>query len=343
MLILPFEACVYPHRRFGVMAKRRSTSVLRTSPNTKKQKLPDAEDQVHSRPCVATQVERVFSTTELGGRILRFVPRDQLRGLRAVCKRFLVLNKYSWIQEYIDDVPPQGRVGEEVLQFCGEKIADFVSQVGMDHRVRSKIPTRLSCVRGYDGEGFLETGDAVYEDVSVEDTRCSRPCLLDSGNLVAYNLSPGHLKRIVCTLLATAWVYDLQTTVNKVPAPMQPGIFEITCDAKVVQNISWTTYCMTGKLCEPEPRTTFEATVNWAFDLLSRYSGARLNNLHRCPAARASRFKEAMILRRDHSIKRAFRVARDTCWSLEQTCLIIDRISEEHHPLYLPDSEYEDL
>ena len=326
-----------------MMAKRKPTSILEPSSHTKKPKLHDAGDQVHSPPRVATQVERVFSTTELGARILRFVPRDQLRGLRRVCKRFLALNKYSWIQEYIDDVPPQGRVGEEVLQFCGEKIADFVSQVGMIHRVRSNIPTRLSCVRGYNGEAFFETGDAVYEHVSVRDTRCSRPCLLDSGNLVAYNLSPGHLKRIICTLLTTAWNYDHQTSVNTFLTPMQPGRFEATCDAKVVQNISWTTFNMTGKFCKPEPSTTFGATVNWVFDLLTRYSESRLNDLHRCPTARASRFKGAMILRRDHSIERAFRVARDTSWSLEQICFIIDRIPEEHHPLYLTDDEYEDL
>jgi hypothetical protein len=325
------------------MTKRRSTSVLEPSPNTKKQKLHDAGDQVHSRPYAATQFERVFSSTELGVRILRFVPRDQLRGLRTVCKRFLDLNKYSWVQEYIDDVPPQGRVGEEVLQFCGEKITDFVGQVGMNHRVRSKIPTRLSCVRGYDGEGFLEIRNAVYEDVSVEDTRCSRPCLLDSGNLVAYNLSPGHLKRIICTLLATARSYDDHKPVNTVSAPMQPGRFEITCDAKVVQNISWTTFCMTGKFRKPEPSTTFEATVNWAFELLDLYSVSRLVGLGRCESAYASRYKEAIILPTDGSIERAFRVARDTSWSLEQTCLIIDRIPEEHHPLYLPDHEYENL
>jgi len=146
MLIVLFEAFVYLHRRFSIMAKRKSISVLEPSPNIKKQKLHDAGDQEHSLPRVATQVERVFSTTELGGRILRFVPRDQLRGLRRVCKQFLVLNKYSWVQEYIDDVPPQGRVGEEVLQSCGEKIADFVGQVGKNHRVRSRIPTSLSCV-----------------------------------------------------------------------------------------------------------------------------------------------------------------------------------------------------
>lgn len=156
-------------------------------------------------------------------------------------------------------------------------------------------------MRGYDGESFLETGDAVYEYVSKEVRRCSRPCLLDSGNLVAYNLSPGHLKRIVCTLLATAWEYDHQTTMNTVPAPMQPGRFEITCDAKVVQNTSWTIYCVKGEFRKPEPRTTFEATVklkNWAFDLFARYSESRLRNLHRCPTARASRFKEACETRR---------------------------------------------
>lgn len=50
-----------------------------------------------------------------------------------------------------------------------------------------------------------------------------------------------------------------------------------------------------------------------------------------------------MILRTDRSMKRAFSVARDTSWSLEQTCVVIDRIPEEHHPLYLSEDHYEDL
>lgn len=307
------------------MTKRKAASVRchGPPPEPKKQKLTDSSSRVEIDPNVETRVERVFSIPELGERILRFLPRDQIRCLRTVCKRFLALEKYGGVQEYIHDVPPQGKVGEEVLQFCGKKIADFVAQVGTHHQERSKILTRLSCVQGYDGEGFLETGDAVY------------------------NLTPDHLKRIICTLLAIAWSQNDQTndqtTMNTVTVPMQPGKFDITCDASVIQDISWTTYCMTGEFSRPRPKTTFEATVNWVFELLALYSASRLRNIHHRPLARASRFKEAMILQRGHSIERTFRVARDTSWSLEQICYIVDRIPEEHHPLYIPGEDLEDF
>lgn len=74
---------------------------------------------------------------------------------------------------------------------------------------------------------------------------------VDSGKLVGYDLSLGHLKRITRTLLATAWTHDHQATVNTVAAPMQPGRFEITYDAKAAQNVSWTTFLMTAKFCNP--------------------------------------------------------------------------------------------
>jgi hypothetical protein len=303
------------------MNKRKAASVRYhgPSPETKKPKLTGLSSRVEIDPNVETQAKRVFSIPELGARILRFLPRDQIRCLRTVCKQFLALNKNSGVQEYTHDVPPQGKVGEEVLQFCGKKIADFVAQVGTHHQERSKILTRLSCVQGYDGEGFLETGDAVYD------------------------LTPEHLKRIVCTLLAIAWSHNDQKTKNTVTVPMQPGKFDITCDASVIQDVSWTAYCMTGEFSRPRPETTFEATVNWVFELLALYSASRLENLPCCPLARASRFKEAMILQRGHSIERTFRVARDTSWSLEQICYIVDRIPEEHHPLYIPGEDLEDF
>lgn len=145
------------------------------------------------------------------------------------------------------------------------------------------------------------------------------------------------------TLLATAWTYDHQATVSTVSDPMQPGRFEITCDARVVQNVLWTTFCMKGKLCKPKPSRTFDATVNWAFESLNLYSASRLQGLNRCQSAHASRFREAMIFRTDRSIKRAFSVARDTSWSLEQTFVITDRIPEKYHPLCLSEDEYDDL
>lgn len=74
---------------------------------------------------------------------------------------------------------------------------------------------------------------------------------VDSGKLVGYDLSLGHLKRITRMLLATAWTHDHQATVNTVAAPMQHGRFEITCDAKAAQNVSRTTFFMTGKFCNP--------------------------------------------------------------------------------------------
>ena len=86
---------------------------------------------------------------------------------------------------------------------------------------------------------------------------------------MAYNLSPGHLNRVMYGLLATAWTYDHQATVSTVWDPMQPGRFEITCDARVVQDVLWTTFCMIGKFSKPKPSRTLGATVNWAFESLN--------------------------------------------------------------------------
>jgi hypothetical protein len=41
-------------------------------------------------------------------------------------------------------------------------------------------------------------------------------------------------------------------------------------------------------------------------------------------------------LRCSDDIEKAFYVARNASWSLEQTCYIIDRIPEKHHAIYCP-------
>jgi hypothetical protein len=275
------------------MAKREDASVLssRSKPKPKKQKLTASGSWVDIDPKIETQINRILPKTELSD-----------------------VSEYSGVQEYTNNVPPQGEVGEEVLGFCGEKIADFVGHVMTNHQEPSKVLTRLSIIQGYNGEGFSDIGNG------------------DSENLVAYNLTSGCLKRIICTLLAVAWSYSRQTTVNT--ARRQPRKFWITKNAEV-RYISWTRYRMGEKSSQPEPKTTFEATVNWVFELLALNSASRLEGLAHSGSHPT---KEDMVLFGD-DIENAFYVARDASWSLEQTCYIIDRIPEKHHALYCPEDD----
>lgn len=337
------EIFLCQHRCFIRMAKRKTVPIpcSTSTTKTKRQKLTDSSNGVESDPHSKKQnsARRVWFSTELGERIFRSIPRNELFRLRGVCTRFSALVKYGGVQEYLHNVPPNGKVGEESLFCCGEKIADFVTQIRADHQLRNMIPAHVSCIEGYGGDRFLENGDVVHRNLSirdlgvmVENERCREPCFLNSRNLVACNLTPGPLKSVMCTLLASAWNVDKTYKNAVVKEPMQPDKFEVTCDARVLRNVSWTTCRITGRFSEPVPRTTFEATVNWVFELLNRYAKTRWNNLARGPSIGGDH-KEAMTLK-DDEIKKGFRAARDMSWSLEQTCYIIDRIPEVCHPLY---------
>lgn len=76
---------------------------------------------------------------------------------------------------------------------------------------------------------------------------------------------------------------------------------------------------MGGKFSKPPPKTTFEATVNWVFQLLASYASTRNDLICSGAAIDDMDYVKGTTLG-DSDIMEAFRVARGTSWSLEQTC-----------------------
>ena len=238
--------------------------------------------------------------------------------------------EYGPVQEYRYDVPPKGKVG--MLLFRGEKIGDYLYRIAPGSQPSLK-QTYESCIQGYGGEIFIDRDDGAYKDITQEDIEiilenkhCARPCLLDSKRLAFSNLSPGPFKRLMYILLVKAWdSWGLHESTSTVP--LQPSHFEITCDGRLFGDIEWEAYCMGGEFSKPCPKNTFEATVNWIFELLTLYSRTR-NDLI-CSGAAIDDVDYLKGTTLGHNdIMKAFRAARGTSWSLEQTCYIIDRISE---------------
>lgn len=73
---------------------------------------------------------------------------------------------------------------------------------------------------------------------------------------------------------------------------------------------------------------------------LPRFGNSDTHSVNGLSEQQSAQHDESVLC---YSIERGSRVARDTSWSLEQICFIIDRISEQHHRLYLLEDEYEDL
>lgn len=322
------------------MTTRRATSVHRApKEKKKKQKVVRQVTRAERDPDTEKRdpAKHVWSITELGERIFRFVPREEVQGLQRVCKQFSALTKFGGVEEYMYDVPAKRKAGKEKLQFRREKIADFVAQVESFHQNQSFVSTLQSCIQGYGGERFVDRHDIAYKNMLPEDARmilenkhCAEPCQLDSTDLAACNLNPGPFKRILCLLLVQAQRFD--KVIEKMgKEPMQPHSFQVTCDAKLVGDIRWTKYCMKGKFSELQPRTTFEATVNWIFELLAQYSETRNANIQDGGFVEEIDYVKAMTFW-PHRIEAAFRTARYKSRSLEQTCYIVDRIPEERHP-----------
>lgn len=105
--------------------------------------------------------------------------------------------------------------------------------------------------------------------------------------------------------------------------------FEITCDGRLLGNIEWEGYRMSGEFGKPCPNNTFDATVNWVFELLALYSRTRSDLICSGAAIDDMDYIKGTTLG-NSDIMEAFRVARGTSWSLEQTCYILDRISEKN-------------
>lgn len=300
----------------------------RKMPRASKRKAISSDTSSVKRPIQSHAAERVFSTPELLERIISFVPRNDIILIKRVSKGFLDIIKSGAIQEYLHHVPSKRRAGRETLQFRGEQISCFLQQVNLVSQ-HSFTPTRRSCIQGYRGELFVDRDDKAYKgdhemvDRVLWNTRCAKPCLLDE-NLSSCNLNPGPFKRLICALLAAAW--DAKARYSR---PMQPDTFQITCDATLVQDIEWSEYRMGGNFSLPAPENIFEATINWVFMNLFYHSKTRIRNFGYDKLAGDKDCAKAMVLCQAQ-IRKEFRVARSTSWSLEQTCYIVDRIPEEH-------------
>jgi hypothetical protein len=313
--------CFTESQPYLKMGKRKHTSVHSSQRvfTNKRQKLTSE-----------TPGQRALSMVEVLDRIIRSVPKDKVRNLRGVSIWFRQMIEYGPVREYLYDVPPKGKVG--VLLFRGEKIGDYVYCIAPGSQP-SLEQTHESCIQGYGGEGFINRDDEAYRDITLEDTEmilenqhCARPCLLDSTRLACSNLSPGPFKRLMYTLLAKAWEAD--GVVKSEPTVLsKPSHFKITCDARIFGDIEWEEYCMSGEFSKPWPNNSFEATVNWVFDLLALYSGTRNDLIYSGAAIDDMDYLKGTTLG-NSELKKAFRVARGTSWSLEQTCYIVDRIPE---------------
>lgn len=216
----------------------------------------------------------------------------------------------------------------QIKPILGKSVSDFLQQVGLVPQSHL-ILTRKSCIQGYGGEVFIDRNENAYKsdnaivDRVMRNTQCSKPCLLE-GDVSLCNLNPGPFKRLICALLAAAW--DAKA---KYSHAMQPGTFQITCDATSVQNIEWSDYRMRGNFSLPAPDNTFEATINWIFMKLFHYSESRIQAFACGKLAGDKDYAKATILCQAR-VQKEFRVARSTSWTLEQVCYIVDRIPEEH-------------
>jgi hypothetical protein len=297
-------------------------------PNALKRKVTRNDAPAVKRPRRPDAADRVFSTSELLGRIISFVPRSDITLIQRVSKRFLAITKFGPIQEYLHHVPSNSKAGGEVLQFRGERISDFLRQVSLPPD-SILVPTRESCIQGFGGEDFIDKDDKAYRRINekadsvLRNTQCAKPCLLEQ-DFSSCNLNPGPFKRIVCALLLAAW-----NAKAEYPNAMQPGTFQITCDARTLQNIEWSEYRMGGTFSQPPPENTFEATINWVFMELSHYTISRIGSFGYAKFANNKDCAKAMVLCQAQ-IWKEFRIARSMSWTLEQVCYIVERIPEEH-------------
>lgn len=290
------------------------------------------EERKPSRP-----VDLVYRTTEILALIVSVIPSDQISSVRKASRRFRDVVEIAGVREKIHGVPSKSKAGTKVLSFRGEEIATYVRSIKQGSLPSGK-QHYASCIQGYGGERFLDRNDPAFKNLISEDidmillnNLCSEPCVIDSRRLAFCNLNPGPFKRILCTILARAWEI---TTVYKdnFRGVMQPFHFDITCDAKPISNLAWGDWDLRGYFSSPPPQNTFEATVNWVFDLLYRFAEerSRLFLDHRNPSIEHLDHVKCIMVS-PQEVQDAFRVARSTTWSLEQICYIVNRIPERSY------------
>lgn len=113
----------------------------RRMPRTSKRKATFSDTSTVKKLKQAHAAERVFSTPELLGRIVTFVPKNDISLIQRVSKTFQKITKFDPVQEYLHRVPSNRKAGREMLRFRGERISDFIQQVALIPKP-SLVPTR---------------------------------------------------------------------------------------------------------------------------------------------------------------------------------------------------------
>lgn len=242
------------------------------------------------------------------------------------------MDNYCDINKSVDSyVPTTDQARLELLGFRREPIVQFINdRIKYTHRLRMSQHIRSSsCIQGFGGEAFVNREDEAYnhEDKYTKEIignlRCFKPCLLgDVDDLFACSLNPGPFKRIMCSFLIEAW--RVNTNFSQ---PMQPKTFKVTCDAWLVEDIQWIPFRL-AVFSQPRPTNTFEATINWAFFVLWENTDRRILNFPTFMAICYDCRKEMVLCQK--RINTAFKLARKKKWTLEQTCYILDSITEEY-------------
>lgn len=231
-------------------------------------------------------------------------------------------------------VPATPELDLKRLGFRGEIIAAFIQErrvlgTSSHHTLNlDKALGKQTCVSGRGGEAFIDTGDKAYQGSSplihgiISNAGCGQPCLLDETQLAGCNLNPGPFKRLMWAILVEAWKMN-----HKFAKPMQPDTLLITCDAFVVEDLTWTPLRLM-KFVEPPPNDTLEATISWIFLEMEIYTGRRMGSFCRsCGLGNLDTLKKVLLCPR--SIDKEFQLSRSKDWTLEQMCFIIDSVIEE--------------
>lgn len=198
-----------------------------------------------------------------------------------------------------------------------------------DHTLSpDELPNQQTCVSGRGGEAFIDTGDKAYQGSNplihdiITNAGCGSPCLLNQHQLTNCNLNPGPFKRLMWAILVEAW-----KTNHKFAEPMQPDTFSITCDAYVVGDVTWTPFRLL-EFVEPRPNDTFESTISWIFSTMNSYSSGRMIYFSRSAGlGNIDTLRRVLLCPR--SIDEEFQLSRSKNWTLEQTCFIIDSVTED--------------
>ena len=280
------------------------------------------------------KLQEVFSTTEFEENIFRFLePPDILRA-KLVCRGFLhVIRCSAVIEELLTGVPTPRAARKEILQCTGKTVSDLIYDCG-NARPPSETDATRGCIHGFGGEKLVDRNDKAYHPYHrgplpvfglgavLDNIGCAGPCVLNGDSISSIHLNPEPFKRIMCAILVQA----AKVSPNTLMIPDEE--FKITCDGRLVGDLEWRKFTMTG-FTQPHPETTLAATFRWI--LRKCWS----NSIYRRNCFRNSEFVKEMdefkcALLCPKQIERAFKLACSRTRNLEPLCVILDRIGEDH-------------